>query len=244
MEVYIFDKKEDLYNELSRRFIKEIKENPNINLGLSSGSTPIPLYEKLILDHKENKTSYKNVTAINLDEYIGISEDDAQSYRTFMNDFLFNHLDIDMNNTHVPLGSSKDLLGEIHRFDTLLKNNPIDIQLLSIGTNAHVGFNEPGCRFDSATNIVELTEETKHANKRFFDSYDSVPSVAITMGMGSIMKSNKIILIATGPLKAKAIANTIEGPITTNVPASILQTHPNIKVYLDKEAASLLSKAS
>lgn len=242
MKVFIYDTKEDLFKDLAKKYSEEIKKNPKINLGLATGSTPVPLYEELIKDHKENKTSYKDVKTFNLDEYIGLPEGHEQSYRTFMNNIFFNHIDINLENTNIPSGSVKDLAMEAFRYDKLLEKNQIDIQLLGIGTNAHIGFNEPGSKFDSNTIVVDLAQETRDANVRFFDNMDEVPTTAITMGIGSILKAKKIILVATGESKAEAIKNTIEGPITTDVPASILQAHENVEIYLDKGASKLLSK--
>lgn len=242
MKVYIYDTKEQLFKDLANKYSEEIKNKPNINLGLATGSTPVPLYEELIKDHKENNTSYKEVKTFNLDEYIGLPDGHEQSYRTFMNNVFFNHVDINLENTNIPSGSVKDLAMEAFRYDKLLEKNQIDIQLLGIGTNAHIGFNEPGSKFDSNTIIVDLAQETRDANVRFFDNMDEVPTTAITMGIGSILKAKKIILVATGDSKAEAIKNTIEGPITTDVPASILQAHENVEIYLDKGASKLLSK--
>ena len=242
MKVYIYETKEELFKDLAKKYVNEITKNPKINLGLATGSTPVPLYEELIKDHKENKTSYKDVKTFNLDEYIGLPEGHEQSYRTFMNNIFFNHIDINLENTNIPSGSVKDLSMEAFRYDKLLEKNQIDIQLLGIGTNAHIGFNEPGSKFDSNTIIVDLAQETRDANVRFFDNMDEVPTTAITMGIGSILKAKKIILVATGESKAEAIKNTIEGPITTDVPASILQAHENVEIYLDKGASKLLSK--
>ena len=240
MKVFVFENKEALFESLSQKFINEIKNNPNLNLGLATGGTPVPLYEKLILDHKNNKTSYENVNTFNLDEYIGISEDHEQSYRTFMNKTFFDHININKANTHVPNGSVSDLAKECARYDELLDQNKIDLQLLGIGTNAHIAFNEPNSNFDSGTIVVDLTKETIEANARFFDDINDVPKTSITMGIGSIMKAKSIVLVATGLNKAEAVKNTVEGIITKNVPASILQTHPNVELYLDVEAASLL----
>jgi|SRR5690554_1449010 len=242
MEVFIFENKKELFENLAKKYVDAINKNPNIKLGLATGSTPVPLYAALIKDHQVNKTSYKDVSTFNLDEYIGLSEGHEQSYRTFMNKTFFNHIDIKLTNTHIPSGSAKDLKLEAKAYDELLKENQIDIQLLGIGTNAHIGFNEPGSDFDSETIIVDLAKETKDANVRFFSSMDEVPTKAITMGIGSILKAKKIILVATGSNKAKAIKNTIEGKVTTDVPASILQKHPNVEIYLDKDAAKLLNK--
>lgn len=240
MKVFIFDTKEALFDNLANKYVERIKQQPNINLGLATGGTPVPLYEKLIEDHKTNKTSWKEVKTFNLDEYIGLPEGHEQSYRTFMNNVLFDHIDINKDNTHIPNGNAKDLAKEAFNYDKLLEKNQIDIQLLGIGTNAHIGFNEPGSKFDSNTIVVDLAEETREANVRFFDSMDEVPTTAITMGIGSILKAKKIILVATGSSKAEAIKNTIEGPISTSVPASILQAHDDVEIYLDKEAARLL----
>lgn len=240
MKVLIFDTKEALFENLSQYYASEIRNNPKINLGLATGSTPVPLYEKLILDHKNNQTSYKNVKTFNLDEYLGLENDHDQSYRYFMNETFFKHIDINLKNTHIPSGIADNLELEAKRYDKLVSEHKIDIQLLGIGTNAHIGFNEPGSNFDSKTIIVDLAQETLDANVRFFDNMDLVPKKAITMGIGSIMQANKIILVATGINKAEAIRNTIKGFITKDVPASILQAHDNVVVYLDKEAASLL----
>lgn len=242
MKVYIFENEELLFEDLKNKYVEKIKNNPNINLGLATGGTPVPLYKKLIKDHKENKTSYKNVKTFNLDEYIGLDEGHEQSYRTFMNNLFFKHIDINLANTHIPNGNVSDLEKEAKRYDNLLEENKIDVQLLGIGTNAHIGFNEPGSSFDSNTIIVDLTQETRDANVRFFDKMEDVPTKAITMGIGSILKAKEIILVATGSHKAEAIKNTIEGPITKDVPASILQAHDNVSIYLDKEAAKLLDE--
>jgi|SRR5690625_2658268 len=240
MKVYIFENENDLFEDLKNKYVEKIKKNPNINLGLATGGTPVPLYEKLIEDYKKNQTNYENVKTFNLDEYIGLPEGHEQSYRTFMNNIFFNHVNINLANTHIPSGNVKDLNEEALRYDKLLIDNPIDVQLLGIGTNAHIGFNEPGSSFDSNTIIVDLTQETRDANVRFFDDMKDVPTKAITMGIGSILKAKEIILVATGEHKAEAIKNTIEGPITKDVPASILQAHDNVSIYLDKKAAKLL----
>lgn len=242
MKVFVFENKEVLFERLSDYYANEIRKNPEIILGLATGGTPVPLYEKLILDHKVNKTSYKKVKTYNLDEYIGIPENHSQSYRTFMNETFFKHIDIDLKNTFVPKGDVEDIEAECRRYDKMLEENQIDIQLLGIGTNAHIGFNEPGSDFNGKTMVVNLTQETRDANVRFFNDMSEVPTTSITMGIGSILKAKKIILVATGKNKAEAIKNTIEGIITKDVPASALQTHPNVEIYLDKEAASLLNK--
>lgn len=240
MKVHIFENKETLFERLSDFYINEIKKNPEIVLGLATGGTPVPLYEALAKDHKENKTSYQKVRTYNLDEYIGIDEFHEQSYRTFMNKQLFDHIDINKENTFVPKGNTSDVELECKIYDEYLDKTQIDIQLLGIGTNAHIGFNEPGSDLNGKTMVVDLTEETKDANVRFFNDISEVPTKSITMGIGSILKAKKIILVATGKNKAEAIKNTIEGIVTKDVPASALQTHLDVEIYLDKEAASLL----
>lgn len=242
MRVFVFQNKEGLFEHLSQLFIREIKSNPNITLGLATGGTPIPLYKKLIEDHKTNKTSYKYVKTFNLDEYEGLEPTHPQSYHKFMDDHLFKHIDITKSNINIPLGNTGDPKTECARYDELLDQHQIDIQLLGIGTNAHIGFNEDGSNFDSGTSVVLLKQATLEENARFFNSVHEVPKYALTMGIASIMKAKKIILVATGMNKAIAINETINGFITKNVPSSILQAHPNVEIYLDQEAASLLTK--
>lgn len=205
-------------------------------LGLATGSTPEPLYQEMI----KSDLNFDQMVSINLDEYIGLDQDDPQSYHYYMDEKLFNHKKF--KETHLPNGKADDLAEECKRYDQVIAENPIDIQILGIGHNAHIGFNEPGAPFDGATEVVELTESTINANKRYFDNVEDVPTKAVSMGIGSIMKSKKIILMAFGAEKAEAIKNTIEGDVTTDVPASILQEHDDVVVILDKGAASELSK--
>lgn len=201
--------------------------------GLATGSTPETLYEEL----RKSDIDFSDKVAINLDEYIGLGADHPQSYQTFMQEQLFN--DKPFKETHIPDGSAPEET-EVERYNTILENNPIDVQILGIGTNAHIGFNEPGTSFDSETQKVELTKETIEANKRYFDSEKDVPEYAYSMGIASIMAAKKIILIAYGKNKAEAIANTVNGPVTEDVPASILQKHSDVVLILDEEAASQL----
>lgn len=240
MKIHIFDTAEALFERLSQYFASEITKQPRINLGLATGSTPIPLYKKLIEDHKVNGTSYKYVKTFNLDEYLGLEKNSPDTYKNFMRETFFNHIDIRKENTHIPSSNKEISSYECLRYDEIIKSNPIDIQLLGIGTNGHIGFNEDGSNFDYKTRVVELTEDTINSNAVFFNSVDDVPKTAITMGIGTIMKARKIILVATGLAKADAIKATINGYITKDVPASILQTHENVIIYLDKEAASKL----
>ena len=215
--------------------IKEGIDNGAQVLGLATGSTPETLYQEMV----KSDVDFSNCVSINLDEYIGLSGDNDQSYRYFMNSHLFN--DKPFKATYVPNGQAEDLEAECRHYEEILANHPIDIQILGIGENAHIGFNEPGTPFDTPTQVVELTESTINANKRNFEKIEDVPTTAISMGIGSIMKSKKVILIAYGEAKAEAIANTINGEMTTDVPASVLQNHPDVTIILDDAAASKLA---
>lgn len=214
--------------------IKEGIDNGAQVLGLATGSTPETLYQEMV----KSDVDFSNCVSINLDEYIGLSGDNDQSYRYFMNSHLFN--DKPFKATYVPNGQAEDLEAECRHYEEILANHPIDIQILGIGENAHIGFNEPGTPFDAPTQVVELTESTINANKRNFEKIEDVPTTAISMGIGSIMKSKKVILIAYGEAKAEAIANTINGEMTTDVPASVLQNHPDVTVIVDEEASKRL----
>ena len=214
--------------------IKEGIDNGAQVLGLATGSTPETLYQEMV----KSDVDFSNCVSINLDEYIGLSGDNDQSYRYFMNSHLFNQKPFKA--TYVPNGEAEDLAAECRHYEEILANHPIDIQILGIGENAHIGFNEPGTPFDAPTQVVELTESTINANKRNFEKIEDVPTTAISMGIGSIMKSKKVILIAYGEAKAEAIANTINGDMTTDVPASVLQNHPDVTVIVDEEASKRL----
>ncbi len=215
--------------------IKEGIENGAQVLGLATGSTPETLYQEMV----KSDVDFSHCVSINLDEYIGLSGDNDQSYRYFMNSHLFNEKPFKA--TYVPNGKAEDLAAECRHYEEILANHPIDIQILGIGENAHIGFNEPGTPFDTPTQVVELTESTINANKRNFEKIEDVPTTAISMGIGSIMKSKKVILIAYGEAKAEAIANTINGEMTIDVPASVLQNHPDVTIILDDAAASKLA---
>lgn len=240
MKVLIFDNNELLFEALTSKYLKVLKEQPIINLGLATGSTPIPLYENLIKAYNNNEISFKEVRTFNLDEYIGLPIGHKESYRVLMNEIFFNYIDINLDNTHFPMGNALNILDEAKRYDQLLDKNPVDLQLVGIGTNGHIGFNEPGTNFNSLTNIVELSMETRAANQRFFNSLEEVPTKAITMGIKTILNSKEVILVATGKNKAKAIFRALEEKISEEIPASSLRLHDKFSVYLDKEAASLL----
>jgi len=240
MTISNFSTIEELNATVAAILIEAVRHNPKTVLGLSTGNSPIGVYELLIQDHIQNGTSYKYVTTFNLDEYEGLDGSSEQSYRFFMDKYLFNHLDIDKSNTHIPSGMG-DLEAGCRTYDEKIKNaGGINIQLIGIGTNGHIAFNEPGTPFNSRTHIAELSEETIMANSKNFLSMKDIPKRAVTMGIQSIMEAKQIVMVAFGKNKAKAIQEMIDGPITAKLPASILQQHPVFSVYLDTEAASSL----
>ncbi len=226
-------------------FISEaIKEKPNLVLGLATGSTPIGTYEELIRMHKEEGLDFSKVTTFNLDEYYGLSPEDHQSYRYFMEDTLFKHINIEKQNTYVPDGLVKNPNEYGKIYDKMIeKQGGIDIQILGIGRNGHIAFNEPDEELVLSTHLTDLTKDTIEANSRFFDSIDKVPTKAITMGLGTIMKAKKIILMANGKNKAEVMGELLKGDkVTTRLPASLLLLHPDVTVIMDKEAAELYKK--
>lgn len=237
MNIHIFDHDEQLYKEAARRIIDLVQDHPKAVLGLATGSSPLGVYKELIKSFQNHHVTFERVTTFNLDEYVGIPSDHPQSYRTFMRKELFHHLNIDLNNTYIPCGNIEDIEDEIQRYEQLLSTYAIDLQLLGIGTNGHIGFNEPGTPFDCLTHVVKLDSRTRKDNARFFDHLDHVPTHAITMGIDSIMKAKEIVLIATGEKKASAVKAMIRGPIDPIIPASILQKHPNVHIYLDHQSA-------
>ena len=233
------------YEEMSQKgaeiFIEQIKKKPNSILGLATGSTPLGLYKILIEKNKLKEISFKDVITYNLDEYCDIPKFHEQSYYTYMNQNLFDHIDINRNNTHIPNGEG-DLKLNSDNYENELNKVKIDIQLLGIGSNGHIGFNEPGTDFDIGVHEVNLTENTIKDNARFFENdTNKVPKKAITMGIKNILDSEMIVLMASGKNKANAIKNIISGIVDKNVPASALNLHKG-KVYIivDKEAASML----
>ena len=223
--------------EVMKEFIK-----PGMVLGLATGSTPLGLYAKMVEDHKQNGTSYKDIRSFNLDEYVGLPITHPESYYAFMHRNLFDQIDIPEENTHVPSGLGEDLEAQARKYDEMIDESPVDIQLLGIGSDGHIAFNEPGTPFDSGTHVTDLAESTIKDNCRFFDNdISKVPTQAVTQGIGTIMKAKNILLIATGANKAKAVKDMLEGPIDESCPASILQKHDNVIVIVDEPAASLLS---
>lgn len=238
MEVFVLKD----YEEVSKKAFEVMKSvvsaKPEAVLGLATGSTPLGLYRNMIQDHQENHTSYAKCQSFNLDEYVGLPRDHKESYYTFMHTNLFSGIDIKEENVHLPYGDSK---ADCEAYEKAMENVHVDIQVLGIGGNGHIGFNEPGTAFDEETHIVTLTEKTRQDNARFFDGdINQVPTHAITMGIATIMKAGKILLIATGANKADAVAAMIDKAPSTDCPASVLQNHKDVVVILDEAAAAKL----
>ena len=217
-----------------------IKNNPNAVLGLATGTSPIGIYQNLVEMCQKGEISFANVKTVNLDEYVGLDGTHPQSYRYFMNDNLFNHVNIDKANTFVPNGVAENLQEECARYTTLVNNLVQDIQLLGIGSNGHIAFNEPGTPFDSTTHVVNLTENTIKDNSRLFEDISQVPTKALTMGIANIMSAKRILIVANGKNKAQAVYDMVKGQVNKTCPASVLQNHPDVIVIVDKDAASLL----
>lgn len=223
------------YEKMSRQAANiisaQVISNPDCVLGLATGSTPVGAYKQLIEWYKKGDIDFSNVTSVNLDEYVGLDGSNDQSYRYFMNNNLFNHINIKPENTFVPNGCAEDLAAEGEAYDAHIKElGGIDLQLLGIGVDGHIGFNEPDEYFVKGTHMVELDESTIKANSRFFEKEADVPRKAITMGMASIMNAKKILLIANGANKKEILEKAFYGPITPWIPASILQLHPDLTV--------------
>lgn len=243
MKVIVCKDSETMSKAAAQIFAERIRKKPNIILGLATGGTPVKMYKELIRMHKEEGLDFSKVISFNLDEYLGITGDHDQSYRYFMNTNLFDHINIDKANTHVLSGTAKDAAAECKSYEAAIKKaGGIDIQLLGIGGNGHIAFNEPGSAKDSRTRVVNLTQKTIEDNARFFSSADEVPKQALSMGNGTILEAQEIVLIADKASKADAISKSIEGPVTEQVPASLLQTHKNATFVVDKDAASKLKK--
>ena len=239
MKVVVGNEK-DISAKIAEEFIKQVNAKPNSVLGLATGTSPLQVYADLVEANKQGRVSFKDVATFNLDEYIGLEGTHNQSYRYFMNDNLFDHIDIDKAKTHVLKGVG-DYVAYMNQYDDEIASfGGIDLQILGIGSDGHIAFNEPGTPFDSLTHIAELTESTIKDNSRLFNDISEVPTKAVTMGLKSIMNARKIVLIATGKNKAQAIYNLLKGPKTEEVPCSILQDHPDCTIYCDEAAYSLV----
>jgi len=244
MEIIIKQNAQAASEAAARVVARRVREKPNAVLGLATGSTPLMLYKELIRLHQEDGLDFSKVSTFNLDEYIGLPPEHKQSYRRFMNENLFEHINIRMENTHVPDGMANDVPAVCAAYEqAILDAGGIDLQVLGIGSDGHVGFNEPTSSFASRTRIKTLTRRTVTDNARFFSGDESqVPHHCITMGIGTIMEARTNLLLAFGENKADAVHGMVEGPITANNPATVLQMHPSVKVCLDEDAASKLER--
>jgi glucosamine-6-phosphate deaminase len=222
---------------------KLIRKRPTCVLGLATGSTPLGMYRELIRMHREEGLDFSRVVTFNLDEYVGLSPTHPQSYRYFMQHHLFDSINIDIRNTHVPDGRALDFESYCEQYEkTIGDEGGIDLQVLGIGSDGHIAFNEPGSSLGSRTRLKSLTAETIRDNARFFESEAEVPRLAVTMGVGTILESRRCLLLAAGQAKARAIRDTIEGPVTAQVTASALQLHRDVVAIIDEQAAQLLER--
>lgn len=237
----VIDTPEGIARQAAAIYQDILEAKPNAVLGFATGSTPLGLYAELVKMCEEGTISFKDVTTFNLDEYVGLDPAHDQSYRYFMDTNLFNHIDLDPARVHIPSGidTSDDALAGYDQ--AIAEAGGIDMQLLGIGCNGHIGFNEPGTPLESLAHVVELTQNTREVNARFFESLDEVPTHAATMGVKTVMNARKLLLIALGEAKADAIKATVEGPVTPECPASVLQLHPDAIVFCDEAAASKLA---
>ncbi|MBM7646551.1 glucosamine-6-phosphate deaminase [Scopulibacillus daqui] len=241
MKIIQAENYKDLSEKAAKFIIDYVRNKPDLVLGLATGGTPEGTYEYMVDDFKKNKTTYKDVKSVNLDEYVGLSPENPNSYHAYMYNHLFKHIDIPENQRNIPNGAADDLEAECKRYDQLIASlGGVDLQLLGIGHNGHIGFNEPGTSFEKRTHLVELTRSTRRANARFFNTIDEVPTHALTMGIKAIMESKHILLIASGKGKAEAMRRLIcEENISEDFPASSLQDHSHVTIIADKEALSL-----
>lgn len=245
MQIVILDTPEQVANYGADRFADQLNNKPDSALGLATGSTPIALYNALIARVQRGELSFAKARTFNLDEYLGLAGTHPQSYRYFMNEHLFRHLDIDLANTAVPDGATEQPLAACDAYEASIETaGGIDLQLLGIGRNGHIGFNEPSSSLASRTRVKTLTPDTVKANQRFFEDGEFQPHLSITMGIGTIMEARQILLLATGESKAAAVQATVEGPLAARCPASILQMHPKATLVLDRAAASQLEDVS
>lgn len=239
MRIYRAKDYKDMSRKAANIMSAQIIMKPDCTLGLATGSTPIGMYDQLVEWYNKGDLDFSEVKSVNLDEYRGITRDNEQSYYYFMHKHLFDRVNINPENTHLPNGMAEDPVEECRRYEKLISNlGGIDMQLLGLGHNGHIGFNEPGDAFGKETNCVNLTERTIEANKRFFASADDVPKQAFSMGIKSIMQAKKILLVVSGEDKAEAVQKALFGPVTSSVPGSVLQLHNDVTVVADEAALS------
>lgn len=243
MQVVVVDNYKEMSQMAAELFRERMKEKPNLVLGLATGSTPVGTYRQLIEMHQAGTVSFKQATAFNLDEYCGLDGSHEQSYAFFMEENLFQSIDIEKSRTFIPNGMASDIQAECARYDAMIEaHGGVDLQLLGIGGNGHIGFNEPDASLSAGTHEVVLDASTIMANSRFFKALDEVPKKALTMGMGSILKAKEILLLAAGANKAEAVQGLLSGKITTDNPASFLQLHPKVTVIIDRDLANCLKE--
>ncbi|QHZ44924.1 glucosamine-6-phosphate deaminase [Bacillus sp. NSP9.1] len=234
---------QDMSQKAARFIIDKVNRFSAPVLGLATGGTPLGTYQTLREDFVRNGTSYKHVYTVNLDEYVGISPDDENSYTRYMKNQLFDHIDIPLSHTYLPDGMAEDLAVECRRYEQLIERlGGVDLQLLGLGLNGHIGFNEPGTPFSSQTHVVTLTESTRKANARYFDDLSSVPSQAVTMGISTIMKSKQILLLVSGAKKAGILAKLLSEEPSEDIPASILKKHQDVVIIADSDALSIVKE--
>ena len=241
MQIYRAKDYEDMSKKAANIIASQVVLKPDCVLGLATGSTPIGAYKNLVEKYEQGDLDFSQVTTVNLDEYKGLPRENDQSYYYFMHDNLFDHVNVKPENTHLPDGTKEDANEECARYEELIRSlGGQDLQLLGLGHNGHIGFNEPDTVFEKTTHCVDLQESTIEANKRFFASADDVPKQAYTMGIGTIMQAKKILVVVSGEDKADTVAKAFFGPVTPEVPASILQLHPDVILVADEAALSAL----
>lgn len=241
MEVIVTDDYQAMSRVAAQEIITEIQRKPDIVLGLATGATPVGFYRELVRRYHLGDVEFSRVHTFNLDEYYPIDPNDPQSYHHFMREHLFSRVNLRPENTHIPNGLAEDAVEECRRYEEeIARCGGIDVQVLGIGRNGHIGFNEPGTELGSITQLVRLAEETIEANSKFFPRKEDVPRHAISMGIKTIMQARKILLLVTGDAKAKILAAAVQGPVTSVVPASVLQLHASLTVVADREAARYL----
>ena len=243
MKVIVTKNYEEMCQKAARIIAAQITLKEDSVLGLATGSTPVGIYQELVKKYEDGRLDFSEIVTVNLDEYVGLAPENDQSYRWFMNYHLFDHINIPKQYTYVPKGLSDDLEDECDNYELLIQQlGGVDLQLLGLGANGHIGFNEPSSAFAAETHVCALSDSTIEANSRFFASKEEVPTSAITMGIGTIMQAKKILLVANGENKAKAIQQMLFGPVTPQCPASILRFHQDVTVIVDEAAFSLAAE--
>jgi glucosamine-6-phosphate deaminase len=242
MEILIYDTYEQMSKAAAKAVAELLNSKPNAVLGLATGSTPLGLYKELVRMHKNEGLDFSQVTTFNLDEYVGLKKDHPQSYHYFMHENLFKHINIPAQNIYIPSGTTDNYAAFCAWYERRIKEcGGIDLQLLGVGSDGHIAFNEPSSSLGSRTRIKTLAQSTIQDNSRFFEKIEDVPIYAITMGVGTILEARRILFLANGPNKADAVAKAIEGPVTSMITASALQLHPDVTAFLDRAAASKLT---